>query len=300
MTTDIPDDTGRSTVALLHRIWDARAEGDLSAMEAALAPDATWRAIDDGPWNCENRADIMRVLRQNLAGGLDGRIEETLPYGERVLVGFRPAHPAPGGRPLDDGIAYVVVTVHEGAITEMKGCATRASAVEYATTGRTAGPRPLRVRPPDTITSPPPERVSRLVPFVHVTNVERSITWYEHLGFVVTSIFTPRGLTWAALSSGDAEVMLQRTGQVSNPGAVILRARPRGPAGAARRSRHRCGGDHRRDARSPPADGTDRSGWLHGHGGADRGGLTGVALPPCAVPESRVGADLLLYDRRSR
>jgi hypothetical protein len=100
-----------------------------------LAPDAKWRGIDDGPWHCENRADIMRVMRQNLAYGLDGRIEETIPYVERIVVAFRPSEAWRSDRPLDDGIAYVVVTVHDGAITEMKGCGTRASAEDYVTTG---------------------------------------------------------------------------------------------------------------------------------------------------------------------
>jgi hypothetical protein len=36
-----------------------------------------------------------------------------------------------GGRPLDDGIAYVVVTVSDGKIIELKGCADRATAQAY-------------------------------------------------------------------------------------------------------------------------------------------------------------------------
>jgi ketosteroid isomerase-like protein len=223
MTSDTPA-AESDAIALLHRVWDARAAGDLSVLEAALAPDATWRGIDDGPWNCESRADIMRVLRQNLAHGLDGRIEETIPYGERIMVAFRPSEAWHSDRPLDDGIAYVVVTVHDGAITETKGCAARASAEEYATTGRTSAPHINRVRPPDTVTSPPPQRVSRLTPFVHVTDVERSIAWYGHLGFVVTEVFTPAGrLNWANLSSEGAELMLQRAfSRVTDPGAIVL------------------------------------------------------------------------------
>jgi ketosteroid isomerase-like protein len=223
MTSETPA-ADRDPIALLHRVWDARARGDLGVLEGVLAPDATWRGIDDGPWNCENRADIMRVLRQNLAHGLDGRIEETIPHGERIVVAFRPSEAWHTDRPLDDGIAYVVVTVHDGAITEMKGCATRASAEEYATTGRTSARHVNRVRPPDIVTSPPPQRVSRLIPFVHVTDVERSIAWYGHLGFVVTEVFTPAGrLNWANLVSWDAELMLQRAfSRVIDPGAIVL------------------------------------------------------------------------------
>jgi ketosteroid isomerase-like protein len=223
MSSETPA-AGRDPIALLHRVWDARAAADLGVLEAALAPDAKWRPIDDGPWICENRADIMRVVRQNLAHGLDGRIEETATYGERTVVAFRPSDAWHGDRPLEDGIAYVVVTVHDGAITEMKGCATRASAEEYATTGRTPAPNVNRVRPADVVTSPPPQRVSRLIPFVHVTDVERSIAWYGHLGFVVTEIFTPAGrLNWANLVSGDAELMLQRAfSPLTDRDAIVL------------------------------------------------------------------------------
>jgi ketosteroid isomerase-like protein len=215
---------GHDPIALLHRVSDARAAGDLGVLEAALAPDAKWRAIDDGPWNCENRADIMRIMRQNLAHGLDGRIEETVSYGERVVVAFRPSEAWHGDRPLDHGIAYVVVTFRDGTITEMKGCATRASAEVYATAGRTSAPHTNHVRPPDVVTSPPPQRVSRLIPFVHVTDVERSIAWYGHLGFVVTEIFTPAGrLNWANLVSGDAELMLQRVfSPLTDRHAIVL------------------------------------------------------------------------------
>ena len=147
MTSDTPA-AGRHPIALLHRVWDARAAGDLSVLEAALAPDATWRGIDDGPWNCESRAGIMRVLRQNPTHGLDGRIEETIPYGERIMVAVPTLRGLAQRSPARRRIAYAVVTVHDGAITEIKGCATRESAEDYATTGRPSAPGVNRVPPP--------------------------------------------------------------------------------------------------------------------------------------------------------
>jgi hypothetical protein len=36
-------------VALLYRAWEAMTEGDLAVLESALAPDAKWRAVQDGP-----------------------------------------------------------------------------------------------------------------------------------------------------------------------------------------------------------------------------------------------------------
>jgi hypothetical protein len=70
--------------------------------------------------------------------------------GPRVLVAFRPEQPADAAnRPLDDGIAYMVVTISDGVITELKGCADRAVAMVYAQTGEDpAAEAAPRVQPP--------------------------------------------------------------------------------------------------------------------------------------------------------
>jgi hypothetical protein len=59
-------------------------------------------------------------------------------------VAFRPDRPRDDGRPLDRGIAYVVVTISDGRLIELKGCADRAAAMTYAQTGTTgAGEGPI-------------------------------------------------------------------------------------------------------------------------------------------------------------
>jgi ketosteroid isomerase-like protein len=117
---------------LVRDTWAALSRGDLSALEAALAVDAKWRAVEDGPWNCESRAAIIEVMARNLENGLSGRIEEVLDLNERAIVGFRPDHHEPGAWPLDNGVRYVVLTLRDGQIMEMKGCATRQAALAYA------------------------------------------------------------------------------------------------------------------------------------------------------------------------
>ena len=54
-------------------------------------------------------------------------------------------------------------------------------------------------RPPESVAAPPEQRVNRLVPFVHVEDVERSIAFYYHLGFTIASAYKYRGRpVWAA------------------------------------------------------------------------------------------------------
>jgi len=53
------------------------------------------------------------------------------------------------------------------------------------------------------------ERVRNLIPFVHVTDVARSIAFYELLGFELKDTYEHDGrLDWAALESRDAQLML--------------------------------------------------------------------------------------------
>lgn len=201
-------------VELLHRAFDALSGGDFGVLEQALADDARWRTVEEGDTNCAGRATIIEIMSRSLAGRLRGRIDETIQTGSRLIVAFRPERPSDTpGRPLDDGIAYMVVTIHDGKINELKGCIDRAAAVEYVERGQTpAVPASAGVQPPESVVEPPAQRVSRLVPFVKVADVERSIAFYHHLGFTPSSVYRWHDLfVWAALESDGAEVMFQRS-----------------------------------------------------------------------------------------
>lgn len=126
-------------IQLLHRAWEAMSvDGDLSVLEGALDPDAQWLGVEDGQL-CENRKMIVEVIGRHLPSGFAGRIEETVEVGGRIVVAFRPDRPREDGRPLDQGIAYVVVTMRDGLVIELKGCADRAAAMTYAQTGTVQG-----------------------------------------------------------------------------------------------------------------------------------------------------------------
>jgi len=72
--------------------------------------------------------------------------------------------------------------------------------------------------PPESTPSPPEQRVSGLIPFVHVEDVERSIAFYYHLGFIVASVYKYRGTAvWAELQSERAELMVSTDGDSIDP-----------------------------------------------------------------------------------
>jgi hypothetical protein len=62
------------------------------------------------------------------------------------------------------------------------------------------------------------QRVSRLVPFVRVVDVERSVAFYRHLGFTVQEEARYRDrLSWASLRSEGAEIMFEGTNPPIDP-----------------------------------------------------------------------------------
>lgn len=118
--------------AAVRELWAALGAGELEPVRRRLAADARWRAVADGPWNCEGADAIVEVLGRNLAAGLSGSIDEAIETGDRVIVAFRPARHDPGAWPLEDGVRWLVVTFDGELVSELKGCWTRSDAFAYA------------------------------------------------------------------------------------------------------------------------------------------------------------------------
>jgi catechol 2,3-dioxygenase-like lactoylglutathione lyase family enzyme len=62
------------------------------------------------------------------------------------------------------------------------------------------------------------DRTRDLIPFVHVSELDRSVSFYEKLGFTVTDTHEHEGeLDWVALESGTARLMLARASAPIDP-----------------------------------------------------------------------------------
>lgn len=82
-------------------------------------------------------------------------------------------------------------------------------------TARTPAPRPASTTGSDTLAgmlAPRNIDVHTLIPFAHVLDVEASIAFYRHLGFVPINVLRDAhaGVRWAMLRSGNAALMLAR------------------------------------------------------------------------------------------
>ena len=115
-----------SEVELARKGLAAWKRGDFEALEELLAPEATWRAVEPGEWDCESREDILRTLRERYEQGFTmGRIE--LVEGDAGTV-ILLSHPAEVGGPDWPEETAIAITFRDGKVVAMQDYATLADA----------------------------------------------------------------------------------------------------------------------------------------------------------------------------
>jgi catechol 2,3-dioxygenase-like lactoylglutathione lyase family enzyme len=191
---------------------DARRRNDLETIERHLHPDVVWQGLRPD-LICGNRAAVVDNVRSN-----DGWLPEVSGIelhadGDQVMLGVRsPDLTEIAGERLD-GEIYNVFTIADELIVRIDEYRTRDDALDamQARLVQAIGPQqPLR--------RTPPAPVEDLIPFAHVADVERSIAFYELLGFAVTATHGPPDrLGWAALEHEQARLMLARADRPPDP-----------------------------------------------------------------------------------
>ena len=92
---------------------------------------------------------------------------------------------------------------------------------------------------------------TQLVSMISVTDIERSVEFYRHLGFEVGNTFQPEGATkpsWAWLRSGQAQLMLsaatEPVGQQTERALLCVHGRRRSGVRIPRPGRSQSWSDH--------------------------------------------------------
>jgi catechol 2,3-dioxygenase-like lactoylglutathione lyase family enzyme/ketosteroid isomerase-like protein len=170
----------------------ALARGDLDPLDELLAADAQWTgAAAPGPGDCLSRREIRDML--GAAQGRLGDLDEVFEVdAERVAV----VTTAGGAERVHvltfagERVTAVQAARDRGAIDDLPPVAPRSAAV-------------------DGVRADAAHRPEGLIPFVHVADIERSIAFYETLGFEVADTHSHEGRRdWAAMRAGRAELML--------------------------------------------------------------------------------------------
>ena len=59
--------------------------------------------------------------------------------------------------------------------------------------------------------------VRKVVPMIHVPNVQATVAWYQGIGFTLTDSFVEEDeMNWALLSCGESEIMFNAGGRTSS------------------------------------------------------------------------------------
>lgn len=189
------------------RIKDAFAafrSGDLAPLAELLAPDARWLHWDAGSWDCDGREAVLERLRERLAQGFAGELDELEDGPQGVYAHIRDRRFG----------ACMVITFDGDRIAQLRDHLSPQEA-------RIDAGLLEHVPPPP---SGPPE-VSDLVPFVHVADPAASATFYAHFGFTVADRHPETGrLDWCWLHSPQgADLMLARASEpVSRADQAVL------------------------------------------------------------------------------
>jgi ketosteroid isomerase-like protein len=107
--------------------FEAWRRGDFESVEALLAPSAQWHWWEPGEWDCKNRDEIMRTLRERHEQGFGkGEIDFVDAGDDKVILVSHPRRT--GGEEWPEETA-TVVTFRDGTVAAMQDYPTRAEAL---------------------------------------------------------------------------------------------------------------------------------------------------------------------------
>lgn len=100
--------------------------GDFDALRELLAPEATWRAVEPGEWDCGSRDDILRTLRERDEQGFTRGGFELVEGGPGAVILI--SHPAAVGGPDWPEETAIALTFRDGKVVAMQDFPTLAAA----------------------------------------------------------------------------------------------------------------------------------------------------------------------------
>ena len=106
------------TMELARRGFEAWKAGDFAAVESLMDPNIRWRAHDPDFEGCDNREEVMEIVRERFQQHFTrGNLEFIDTAGDKVIV---VSHPATVGGPDWPEEIATVITFRGGTVSEMQ------------------------------------------------------------------------------------------------------------------------------------------------------------------------------------
>ena len=107
---------------------EAWRKGDFETLERILDPDVEWRWFEPGEWDCRNREDVMRTLRERYDQGFaKGRLEFKDGGGNAIIV---VSHPSEIGGPEWPDETATLMRFRQARVVSMQDYRTEAEALD--------------------------------------------------------------------------------------------------------------------------------------------------------------------------
>ena len=114
------------SLPLAEQGFESWRRGDFDALERMFAPEVEWRWFEPGEWDCHNRREVMRTLRQRHAAGFaEGRLKFHEAGPDVVVV---TAYPSEIGGPDWPDETSTVIRFRDGEVVSMQDYRTEAEA----------------------------------------------------------------------------------------------------------------------------------------------------------------------------
>jgi ketosteroid isomerase-like protein len=114
-------------MAIAAESLEAWRRGDFDTVERILDPNVEWGAFEPGDWDCKNRDDVMRTLRERYEQGFPKGQVEFKDGGEDAIIVV--SHPSEiGGSEWPEETA-TIMRFRDGKVVSMRDYRTEADAV---------------------------------------------------------------------------------------------------------------------------------------------------------------------------
>lgn len=116
-------------------VRDALQGGDLVALTSLMAPDVRWGAPEQSVPTCSNKRQVLRWYEAAQLAGASAEVVETRVVGRHLVLGMRVTGNPRAESPTTPSWRWLVMSVENGKIAEIRGYGSRSDAEEFATSG---------------------------------------------------------------------------------------------------------------------------------------------------------------------
>lgn len=120
------DHVARRPVEIARKGLEAWRAGDFETIERILDPNVEWRWFEPGEWDCNDRSDVMRTLRERQAEGFPRGDVEFHEAGDNAVIIV--THPSRVGGPEWPDETATVMRFRDDLVVSMQDYRTEADA----------------------------------------------------------------------------------------------------------------------------------------------------------------------------